>query len=86
MMHPTRAGLVKIGGSGFVPRNPEDEARGKDVYHPEGQRIGSAGDRRDDQRDDRRDDRRDDHALPPYGDTGRAPDRPDSGGHGPHGR
>ena len=46
MMHPTRAGigLVRLGDSDFVPANPEDDVRGKDVYDVEGQRIGSVGD------------------------------------------
>ncbi len=43
MTHPTRAGigLVRLGDSDFVPANPEDDLRGKAVYDPEGQRIGS---------------------------------------------
>jgi sporulation protein YlmC with PRC-barrel domain len=46
MTHPTRAGigLVRLGDSDFVPANPEDDLRGKDVYDPEGQRIGSVKD------------------------------------------
>jgi sporulation protein YlmC with PRC-barrel domain len=46
MMHPTRAGigLVRLGDSGFVPANPEDDLRGKDVYDAEGQRIGGVED------------------------------------------
>ena len=46
MMHPTRAGigLIRLGDSDFVPANPEDDVRGKDVYDVEGQRIGSVGD------------------------------------------
>ena len=46
MRHPTRAGigLVRLGDSDFVPANPEDDVRGKDVYDAEGQRIGSVGD------------------------------------------
>src|SRR5918997_6425998 len=46
MMHPTRAGigLVKLGDSDFVPANPDDDLRGKDVYDPEGQRIGAVKD------------------------------------------
>jgi sporulation protein YlmC with PRC-barrel domain len=46
MMHPTRAGLglIRLGDSDFVPANPEDDVRGKDVYDAEGQRIGSVGD------------------------------------------
>jgi sporulation protein YlmC with PRC-barrel domain len=45
-MHPTGAGigLVKLGDSDFVPANPEDDLRGKDVYDPEGQRIGGVKD------------------------------------------
>ena len=45
-MHPTRAGigLVRLGDSDFVPQNPEDDVRGKDVYDTERQRIGSVGD------------------------------------------
>ena len=46
MMHPTRAGigLIRLGDSDFVPANPEEDVRGKDVYDAEGQRIGSVGD------------------------------------------
>jgi hypothetical protein len=46
MMHPTRAGigLVRLGDSDFVPANPEDDLRGKDVYDPLGQRIGGVED------------------------------------------
>ncbi len=46
MMHPTRAGigLIRVGDSDFVLTNPEDDVRGKDVYDPEGQRIGSVDD------------------------------------------
>jgi sporulation protein YlmC with PRC-barrel domain len=46
MTHPTRAGigLVRLGDSDFVPANPEDDVRGKDVYDAEGQRIGSVED------------------------------------------
>ncbi len=42
MMHPTlaRIGLVRLGDSDFVPVNPEDDLRGKDVYDPHGQRMG----------------------------------------------
>ncbi len=42
MTQPSRAeiGLVKLGDSDCVPQNPEDDLRGKDVYDPEGQRIG----------------------------------------------
>ena len=45
-MHPTGAGigLVSLGDSDFVPANPEDDLRGKDVYDPEGQRIGGVKD------------------------------------------
>ena len=40
-MHPTRAGigLVRLGDSDFVPANPEDDLRGKAVYHAQGQRM-----------------------------------------------
>ena len=46
MMHPTRAGigLVRLGDSDFVPANPEDDVRGKDVYDAQGQRIGGVED------------------------------------------
>jgi sporulation protein YlmC with PRC-barrel domain len=46
MLHPTRAGigLVRLGESSFVPQNLEDDVRGKDVYDPEGQRLGSIED------------------------------------------
>ncbi len=46
MMHPTQAGigLVRLGDSEFVPANPEDDLRGKDVYDPHGQRMGSVED------------------------------------------
>ena len=46
MMHPTRAGigLVRLGDSDFVPANPKDDVRGKDVYDAQGQRIGSVED------------------------------------------
>ena len=46
MMHPTRAGLglVRLGDSDFVPANPEDDLRAKDVYDAEGKRIGSVED------------------------------------------
>jgi len=45
-MHPTRAGigLVRLGESSFVPANPENDLRGKDVYDPLGQRIGGVED------------------------------------------
>src|ERR671921_551712 len=46
MAHPTQAGigLVRMGESSFVPANLEDDVRGKDVYDPEGQRLGSVED------------------------------------------
>jgi sporulation protein YlmC with PRC-barrel domain len=46
MKHPasTGAGLVRMGDPDFVPQNPEDDLRGKDVYDPEGQRIGGVKD------------------------------------------
>jgi sporulation protein YlmC with PRC-barrel domain len=46
MMHPTRAGigLVRLGDSDFVPANVEDNVRGKGVYDPEGQHVGSVED------------------------------------------
>jgi sporulation protein YlmC with PRC-barrel domain len=46
MRHPTQAGigLVRLGESGFVPQNLEDDVRGKDVYDAEGQRLGSVED------------------------------------------
>ena len=46
MTHPTSAGmgLVRLSDSDFVPQNPEDDLRGKDVYDPEGQRIGGVKD------------------------------------------
>jgi sporulation protein YlmC with PRC-barrel domain len=46
MTHPSRAriGLVRLGDSDFVPANPENDVRGKDVYDPEGQRIGGVED------------------------------------------
>jgi sporulation protein YlmC with PRC-barrel domain len=46
MMHPTRAGmgLIRLGESGFVPQNLEDDLRGKDVYDAGGQRVGSVED------------------------------------------
>ena len=46
MMHPTYAGigLVRLSDSDFVPQNPEDDLRGKDVYDAQGQRIGSVED------------------------------------------
>ena len=46
MMHPTQAGmgLVRLGDSGFVPANTEDDLRGKDVHDPHGQRMGRVED------------------------------------------
>jgi sporulation protein YlmC with PRC-barrel domain len=46
MTHPasTRVGLVRLSDSDFVPQNPEDDLRGKDIYDPEGQRIGGVKD------------------------------------------
>ncbi len=46
MRHPTHAGigLVRLGDSDFVPANPEDDLRSKDVYDPEGKRVGSVED------------------------------------------
>ena len=46
MMHPTRAGigLIRLGDSDFVPQNPEDDLRSKDVYDADGQRVGSIED------------------------------------------
>jgi sporulation protein YlmC with PRC-barrel domain len=46
MTHPTQAGigLIRLGDSDFVPANPEDDLRGKAVYDPEEQQIGSVGD------------------------------------------
>ena len=46
MMHPTRAGigLIRLGDSDFVPANPEDDVRGKDVYTIDGKVIGSVED------------------------------------------
>ena len=46
MIQPTHAGigLVRLSDSDFVPQNPEDDLRGKDVYDPEGQRIGGVKD------------------------------------------
>ena len=46
MTHPTRAGigLVRLGNSDFVPANPEDDLRSKDVYDAHGQRVGSVED------------------------------------------
>jgi sporulation protein YlmC with PRC-barrel domain len=46
MVHPTHEGirLVKLSDSDFVPANPEDDVRGKDVYDAQGQRIGGVDD------------------------------------------
>jgi sporulation protein YlmC with PRC-barrel domain len=46
VIHPTHAGigLVRLSDSDFVPQNPQDDLRGKDVYDPEGQRIGEVKD------------------------------------------
>jgi sporulation protein YlmC with PRC-barrel domain len=46
MIPPTRAGigLIRLGDSDFVPVNPEDDLRGKDVYDAQGQRMGSVSD------------------------------------------
>ena len=46
MTHPasTRVGLVRLSDSDFVPQNPEDDLRSKDIYDPEGQRIGGVKD------------------------------------------
>lgn len=47
MTHPASTGgvgLIRLGDSDFVPRNPEDDLRGKDVYDPEGQRVGDVED------------------------------------------
>ena len=46
MTHPTRAGigLVRLGDSDFVPANPGNDVRGKDVYDAQGRRIGSVED------------------------------------------
>ena len=46
MKQPTQAriGLIRLGESGFVPQNLEDDLRGKDVYDQEGQRVGSVDD------------------------------------------
>ena len=42
MMHPTLAGigLVRLGDSGFVPVNMEDDLCGKDAHDPHEQRMG----------------------------------------------
>jgi sporulation protein YlmC with PRC-barrel domain len=46
MRHQTHAGigLARLGNSDFVPANPEDDLRSKDVYDPEGKRVGSVED------------------------------------------
>ncbi len=46
MTHPTRAGigLIRLSDSDFVPANPEDDLRGKDVYTIDGKVIGSVED------------------------------------------
>jgi len=46
MRHPTHAGigLIRLGDSDFVPANPEDDLRGKDVYTIDGKVIGSVED------------------------------------------
>ena len=46
MTHPTQAriGLVRMGESSFVPANPEDDVRAKDVYTIDGKVIGSVED------------------------------------------
>ena len=46
MTHRTCAGigLVRLGDSDFVPANPENDLRGKDIYDTEGHRIGSVED------------------------------------------
>ena len=46
MRHPTQAGigLIRMGESSFVPANLEDDVRGKDVYDPEGRRLGRVED------------------------------------------
>ena len=46
MMHPAHVGigLVRLSDSDLVTANPEDDLRGKDVYDPHGQRIGSVED------------------------------------------
>jgi sporulation protein YlmC with PRC-barrel domain len=46
MTHPTREGigLVRMGESDFVPANPEDDLRGKDVYTIDAKVIGSVED------------------------------------------
>lgn len=36
--------MVRLGESEFVPAKPENDVRGKDVYDPEGQRIGGVED------------------------------------------
>ncbi len=47
MLHPAHTGgvwLIRLGDSDFVPANPENDMRGKDVYDTEGQRVGSVKD------------------------------------------
>ena len=46
MIDPTHAGLglIRLGDSYFVPANPEDDLRGKDVHDPHGQRMGHVED------------------------------------------
>jgi sporulation protein YlmC with PRC-barrel domain len=46
MILPTSAGigLVRLGNSDFVPANPEDDLRSKDVYDAEGKRVGCVED------------------------------------------
>ena len=46
MLHPTLAGLglVRLGDSDFVPVNPGDDLRGKEIRDPHGQRIGCVED------------------------------------------
>jgi sporulation protein YlmC with PRC-barrel domain len=46
MRYPTQAGigLVRLGESSFVPQNLEDDVRGKDLYDPDGQRVGRVED------------------------------------------
>ncbi len=46
MVHPTlaRMGLVRLGDSGFVPVNPGDDLRGKEIRDPHGQRMGCVED------------------------------------------
>ena len=46
MVHPTHAriGLARLSDSDFVTANLEDDLRGKGVYDPHGQRMGSVED------------------------------------------